>query len=257
MLIRQVHIVNMDWSPANTTLCRLLGTSKTQHAPRGVWNGVARYLGPEFILFGLLNRGTADEPIVHDIVRTQVFPDEINGFLSALKQREELLHLLRRLHLEHLSNSPILKYHYVKTALREFAKAPDFIPRSSPEYATNLTNRFNVMIKLFRFTPSQPCLLNNRPLRERHPEQQRIFNFVALLFVEWNRCSGIPLEEMSPYVAITTGVTSRYGKRNQWIYRVVAECRVQEHCPEELKPALVVMETTWWGRRKFHSRTLT
>lgn len=225
----------------NATFSKVMGAPRVQSMPlpRGAWNTISDFLESELVVLGLLDTSTAKDTTLKEVLCDRTPLDNVARFLVRLKKRESLMRLLSRLSMEDLIDSEVLRYKMVRDALREFAKCKPYdATDSTTAYACEL-ERFKMFNHLFRFTPSQMCKFDNPPLRERHRQLQLIYNYIGLLFVKWNMRSGVSDDDMNDYVAMVTGTTQFYGKRNQYIYRVVNELTVEESCPEELKDSLV------------------
>lgn len=217
---------------------KVMGAPTVQYMPlpRGAWNTISDFLESELVVLGLLDTSTAKDTILKEVVRDRTPMYNVKRFLVRLKKREALKRLLSRLSMEDLIDSDVLWYKMVRDALREFAKCR---PYDAKEARACEVERFKMFNRLFRFTPSQMSKFHNPPLRERHRQLQLIYNYIGLLFVKWNMRSGVSDDDMNNYVAMVTGTTRFYGKRNQYIYRAVNEMTVEETCPDELKDSLV------------------
>lgn len=227
-------------SCTNATFLKVMGAPPGQimPLPRGAWNTISDFLGSELVILGLLDTSTAKDTTLKEVVCDRTPLDNVARFLVRLKKREELMNMLSRLSMEDLIDSRVLRYKMVRNALKEFAKCRPYDAKDAKEARAFEYERFKMFNSLFRFTPSQMCKFRNPPLQERLHKLQTIYNYIGLLFVKWNMWSGVSDNDMNNYVAMVTGKTRFYGKRNQYIYRVVNEMSVEETCPDELKDAL-------------------
>lgn len=227
-------------SCTNATFLKVMGAPHVQSMPlpRGAWNTISDFLESELVVLGLLDTSTAKNTTLKEVVCDRTPLDNVAQFLGRLKKREALMRLLSRLSMEDLIDSRVLRYKMVREALMEFAKCTPYDAKDAKEARVFEFERFKMFNSLFRFTPSQMCKFHNPPLQERYRQLQTIYNYIGLLFVKWNMRSGVSDDDMNNYVAMVTGTTRFYGKRNQYRHRVVNELTVEETCPEELKDAL-------------------